>query len=154
MMFQEFIIELGKHMGVETGADTGAGPLYRISLPDKAEITLESLDSGTQLALSALLCRFPPEQERLVLFDRLMQAHAFGLATNGAHFAASARSGKVIMAKVLNLEQNSSFESLLEELDGFISQYQAWKEEYDAGRLCQEDAAEAVDESASGRQFA
>lgn len=154
MTFEGFIAELGKRMGVESGAAANPGLLYRITLPTGTEITLENLDSGKQIALSALFCRYPSDEERLALFDRLMEAHAFGLATDGAYFAASARAGKVVMTKVLDLDDTHSFEALLSDLDGFVGQLQAWKAEYDAGHWSQSGVPGSDNLNASGQQFA
>jgi len=134
MNFSSLMGELNTRLSGNAPADTGEA-MYALTLPGSGiSITLESLQDGQVCAVSGLICRYPPDAQRLALFDKLMQAHAYGVVTDGAYFAASAQAGKVVLAKVLPIAA-MDFEQILAELETFAGHYQAWRGAYDAGQL-------------------
>ncbi|SAI56916.1 Tir chaperone protein (CesT) [Bordetella ansorpii] len=144
MNFSRFIDELNARLSGAAQTAGQSAQLLTLTLPASGiEITLESLHDGQVCAVSGLICRYPPDAQRLALFDRLMQAHAYGVVTDGAYFAASAQAGKVVLAKVLPLE-GLSFDQILALLETFAGHYQAWRVAYDAGQLTGESASPAA----------
>lgn len=135
MYLQDHLKEIAASTGVDPATvRLDAQGRCTITLRDDIQITAETGPDEETALLSAELCRYPGDEARLTLFDAMMEAHAFGLATDDAYFGASPGVGAVFLFKRVPLAGLSS-DDFGRRLISFVGVYAFWKGLLDSGKL-------------------
>lgn len=90
-------------------------------------LAVEKVPGLDFLALSGILCHYPDRERLFRLFEGLMNAHAFGIHTNNAYFAANSSLGQVFMHKLLPFDA-LAVETLRNEIEVFANTLKRWSE--------------------------
>jgi hypothetical protein len=135
MNLQDLLKEIAAGVDADP-ATVRLDPLGRctITLNDDVQVTAETGPDEETALLSAELCRYPDGEVRHQLFDVLMEAHAYGLATDDAYFGASQGLGAVFLFKCIPLRDITPDE-FGRKLISFVGVFSFWKGLKDRGEL-------------------
>lgn len=133
------LVALLKEMFGRDGLDTtnfalGADNTCSLKLKDGTVVSIEQSPDESTALLSATLCRYPDDGRRGQLFDVLMEAHAYGLATDDAYFAASRATGSVFLTKRIALAA-ADVDGFTKAVASFIAVHAYWRGRFDQGEL-------------------
>lgn len=104
-------------------------------------VHLETDRDAATVFLSSPVCRIPDEAEnRLALFDILLQAHGFGIQTLDSYFAANAATREVILCKRAALEYLDG-ESFYQMVNTFVQVLKAWRDKAAHGEFLETSAS-------------
>jgi hypothetical protein len=137
--------ETAKLLGLQVDTLDNNTESVSIQLEGYPEITLEKVPERDYLALTGLLCRYPDQKITALFFESLMNAHAYGIYTNGAFFAANSELEQVIMHKLLAIVGTNA-ELLKKEIVNFAVILKEWQEtceQADFSRLKKHDDEES-----------
>lgn len=90
-----------------------------VTLKDGTVLRVEAVDDGRRVVAWTELLRWPSPDEEAKMFEQLLALHAFGIATEGASFAANREAGTVIAFKSFPAARLSP-QWLAEELEGLV----------------------------------
>lgn len=133
MNFQHLIRGAAQRLQLSDEVGDGTRSL-EIAFKTGDVVHVEHHEARDVVSLASLLCFYPPEPQQTSLFETLLQAHTFGLLTDGAAFAVDPSSSKVFLAKTLPMAQLDS-ETFAQELERFHQMARFWKQAHDDGRL-------------------
>jgi hypothetical protein len=142
MNFVDLLQELmrGLHMSGDRPAPDAR--TMEIALKDGAIVTLSLLQGDKRCALTSLICFYPAAENARVLFERLLEANAFGFQTNGATFAVDRETSKVFLFKTFDLASIDA-RAMSDELSAFAQTAKAWRTTVDSGQLYRAEAPQA-----------
>ena len=106
--------------------------IVALDLGEGRMLHFEEDEAKENVYLTAPLCRLPDDEERLALFEQLMQFHAYGYETKGAYFFASPFTGEVFLCRQEKLAKLSG-EEFVSIANDFIQVFNAWRENIEQG---------------------
>jgi hypothetical protein len=134
MDWQALLRETSGLLGqVPTDLDSGAEGM-EVAREGFPVISVERVPERNLAAISGLLCHYPDRERMLRLCEVLLNAHAFGMHTNNAFFAANSSLGQIIFHKMLPIDELNP-ETLRGEIENFIGALRIWIEAYENGVL-------------------
>jgi len=125
MTAQDLIAAFGKRIG-QDGLRFNDKKSLMILLDERTPVNIEAPDGANAIFVSSLLCHYPPDAERAALFEVLMEAHTFGVATYNCYFGTSRAAGKVILFRRFDLPDTAA-DSFVDGLASFLSVLEFWK---------------------------
>ena len=143
MGLQSLLDEFARRFGI-AGAKLDAELACQLVVGGDTLVTIEGDDADTTALFTSHLCHFPGDTERLALFDAMMEAHSYGLATDDAYFGASRGTGHVVLFKRLDLPHVDET-AFIAAVESFVTVYQFWKTLIDSGRFRQQQAVQPPD---------
>jgi len=137
MKLHELVVQLGNELGIQN-AKLNEQKVCNLTIGENLVITIEEDETGDAAYLSSRLCFIPQmEEQRIALFDVLMEAHSFGLATGDAYFSATPATGRVIITRRFDLE-TITWQKFKEGIEAFARVVQYWLEAINSGLIYNE----------------
>lgn len=134
MKLDELVAQLGNEIGIPN-AKLNEQKVCNLAIGDNLVVTIEENEVGDAAYLSSRLCFIPQsEEQRLALFDALMEAHSFGLATGDAYFSATPATGRVIITRRFDLE-TITWQKFKEGIEAFARVVHYWLEALNSGLI-------------------
>lgn len=117
-----------------------AGPVgedarnLEIALDEGQTVSLSLLDDDATCTLSGFIRFYPPAERQARLFEMLLGAHAFGLATDGASFGVDMEASKVFLFQTYPLASLDA-DATIAALNRFASVHRRWLKAQQDGKL-------------------
>jgi hypothetical protein len=99
-----------------------------LTFENRFQVILEASPQANQLLVYSFICPIPENNlaKKAELYTQLMEAHSFGVATDGGAFGASDKLGHVYFFKVIDLE-TTGFDRFMQALNAFIKAFELWQ---------------------------
>lgn len=134
MKLNELVTQLGNELGIQN-AKLNEQKVCNLTIGDNLVITIEENELGDAAYLSSRLCFIPPQEEqRIALYDVLMEAHSFGLATGDAYFSATPATGRVVVTRRFDLE-TITWPHFKDGIEAFARVVHYWLEAINSGLI-------------------
>jgi hypothetical protein len=134
MDFHALLGDTARKLQLDTSRLTPETRNFQLTLQGDIVITVELLPGDELVALSGLVCRFPDERSLPGLFAFLLEAHAYGIATDAAAFGIDQERAQVILFRNLVLEDQDG-DKLLDAITRFVAVLKLWRDAYASGRV-------------------
>lgn len=102
-------------------------------------VRIEHHESRRQISLAGMMGFYPPREEQGRLFETLLQAHLYGLLTDGCVFTVDAEGSKILLFKTYSLDGLDA-DGLVQALGDFRLVQQTWRKAYADGKIVTQEA--------------
>jgi hypothetical protein len=151
MLFPELVGEINRRLSIDGPAVGGDARHVELKFKNGLLITFSLLEGDARCALSSVVCFFPAREKALQIFELLLEAHAFGYATQDAVFGIDRQTGKIFLFKTFELDRLDP-ERLISELDKFALVVQRCTDAIVSGRILEGSPAQVAAPSEAVRQ--